>query len=1002
MLPYNPHITGGKISVKPASGYGHKLSFGFYFLTCIFYLKPVKKTSNTTTKFAAIALITLLFAVIFPPLRNSFLQFYWTLGKNWRLVIDLVEISLFASLFTAIVAPLQSLGWWAGWYGEKVESKENQKIVEPLNSDGNSITRYVIYLDGISHPRFNYLPDIEQFLDQLAASLPKNVVLVRKFTPNSDVNITQNSDIPLSFLWRLADTFKVSRYQVWTSIFTKIIINIIDFLIVCFSADHRYGKIYNQAIAQVICNSLINHHYQPSSGVPITLVGFSGGGQISMGVVPFLKQALNAPIDVISLAGIMGGNTNALKLEHLYHFVGEKDLLERWGTIIFPKRWPILFLSYWNRAKRKGKVTIFSLGPVSHSGSGSAFDDTKFLPDGRSYLRQTLDIVVAIIKGVSPLIQTTRKRKISNYQLDQEGFFNRPSYYPLNQFVDPELYCEIAPWMGRLILPKLEQRRQIQGVFFEVYHAPKDYKYLVGQAIILRWSNDSDVQKVVRSVTKDLHFSDEALYSQSQGNIHPERLNHWQQVDPLESLAGSRPNDDQIVMLEAPITIEIASNPEEISRILIANEPVQITGRFYGLVQILRPVKDQKDRFLAVHFNRNSRRFDGVEEMICIPQVIANVEGIFSSTSKEIENSPVNGEGWYIYGAKNVAGVFVVQAIAPRSLLRLQPDEVVFGVSEAKNYVKKHCWQDILAQKGKTQSVLLCPEKEGIQQAIAKWEEGDRALLLHVYGGIGGKKAESAAKSPIFFGHFAYGVAKIVRDRLTQELIFDIEYYQVYTQNTDGLIAGTQHWSRYMGDRQFGWLGTRPTADILIKLDAFSENYNIKGLNRSVIDILIDQLEAMEARYRIGDGTGGTYVGPAHNCSQDSNQAVYATIKQIEIAVNSDPDLQNWLKENPSQAALFHQLIDLGTSIKKQLLPLGAARADWINSENTLGISPEEDALTGLLVGLKSWRTLFPRLASETIALILIEQGASAWILRTTQVGGNDSDIQPIAPTPIG
>jgi predicted Abi (CAAX) family protease len=641
-------------------------------------------------------------------------------------------------------------------------------------------------------------------------------------------------------------------------------------------------------------------------------------------------------------------------------------------------------------------------GQVNHRGIGSAFDDPKFLPDGRNYLRQTLDLVTGVIQGISPLAQATTQRKISNYQLYQQGFFNQPSYYPLNQSVDPELYCEIAPWMGRLILPELAQRPQVRGVFLEVYHAPKDYQFLVGQVIILRWSNDPQVQKIVRSVTKDLHFSEEALSSQSQGNIHPERLNHWQQIDPLESLAGSRPNDDQIVMLREPITIEIASKPGEISRLLIANEPVQITGRFYGLVKILRPVKDEEDRFLAVHFNRNSRLFNGVEEVICIPQVIANVEGIFSSTSKDIEKSPVNGEGWYIYGAKNVAGVFVVQAIAPRSLLRLQPDEVVFGVSEAQNYVKKHCWQDILAQKGKTKSALLSPQKEGIKQAIAQWEEGDRALLLHVYGGIGGKKAESAARSPIFFGHFAYGTAKIVRDRLTQELVFDIEYHQVYTQNTDGLIAGTQHWSRYMGDRQFGWLGTRPIADILIKLDAFTEDYDIKGLKRSAMDILIDQLEAMEARYRIGDGTGGTYVGPAHNCSQDSNQAVYTTIKQIEIAVNSYPDLQNWLEDNPSQAALFYQLIDLGKLIKNKLSPFGSARTDWINNENNLGISLEEDAFTGLFVGLKSWPTLFPRLASETIALILIEQGASAWILRTNQVGGNDPDIQPIAPTPIG
>jgi predicted Abi (CAAX) family protease len=111
---------------------------------------------------------------------------------------------------------------------------------------------------------------------------------------------------------------------------------------------------------------------------------------------------------------------------------------------------------------------------------------------------------------------------------------------------------------------------------------------------------------------------------------------------------------------------------------------------------------------------------------------------------------------------------------------------------------------------------------EAIAAAIADWQAGDQALVLHNYGGIGGQQKEPAAATPIFFGHFAYGRADVVHDPLADELRFDIRYYQVYSHNTDGLIAGTLHWSRYQGDRQMGWLGTRPTCDILIKLDAFT------------------------------------------------------------------------------------------------------------------------------------------------------------------------------------
>ncbi len=55
-----------------------------------------------------------------------------------------------------------------------------------------------------------------------------------------------------------------------------------------------------------------------------------------------------------------------------------------------------------------------------------------------------------------------------------------------------------------------------------------------------------------------------------------------------------------------------------------------------------------------------------------------------------------------------------------------------------------------------------------------------------------------------------------------------------------------------------------------------------------------------------------------------------------------------------------------------------------------------------LLIGIGSWRTMLPRLASKTIAKQFLQEGASIWVLRTSQVGGYDPDIEPVAPTPIG
>jgi len=935
---------------------------------------------------------------------------YVIMGTTWRLVIDIAGIGLIAFIFAGLLSPLEALGWWAGWYGDQVNTTlDPGTLVEPIPAK-TKIIRYVIYLDGIAQAKFQYLPEVDVFLNELAAVLPDDILIIKGLMPYSVINRPLTEGRVLSFLWRLADLAlarhlptaarrQTSKFGSMIGALISLTILLRNLTIVAVSADKRYGPIYNQGTAQVIYNSLINHGYQPDSKVPITLIGYSDGGQIAMGAATHLKRSLAAPVDVISISGVMSGNNNALKLEHLHHFVGDKDLVERIGAILFPRRWQIFFLSYWNRAKRRGKISITSLGPVGHNDSGGPLDPNKFLPDGRSYLRQTLDLVAGIIQGSSPIAQTTAPSKTSNYDLYQQAAFNQLSYYPLNQFVDKDFYRPIADWMGRLILPKFEQRRCFKGVLFEVYHTAPAEQHLVGQIVKLCWNDDPKVQADIRAVTKDLHFSEEAEYSQSQGNIHPYRLNHWQQVDPLESLAGARPNDDVVVMLQEPVIVDRHCQPPTL---VISREPVQITGRFYGLVKIFQPLSQGSDQFRVIHFNRTSDQFDGVEEIVRFPQVIANQNGVFPSTSQDIQKSPLNSTGWYIYGAKDNAGMFVVQSIAPRALLRLQPTNVIFGKAATLNYLKKESWQDAASHKGQITSVLLSPTGGEIQAAIAQWQEGDRALLLHVYGGIGGFKREPAAQTPIFFGHFAYGVAQVVREPLANELHFDIKYCQVYTQNTEGIIAGTQAWNRYMGDRQFGWLGTRPVCDILIKLDAFTEYYEFKGVKRSPLDILILQLEAMMARYRIGDGTGGTYVGPVRNCAQDSNQALYSAFKRLQVTTVFDPEVQDWLTQNPEQAHSFAQLVKLGKSIRRELLPFGAARADWSNNADHLGISPEEDALASLLVGLASWRTILPRLASATITKLFLQQGASVWVLRTNQVGGDDADIEPIAPTRIG
>lgn len=958
-----------------------------------------------------IAFATICMVILLEPVRNWLLGWYDSLPGFMRFAIDLMWIGIVAVVVSGFLAPLETLGWWAGWYEDEVDTTINSGELATPIAEPDGASRYIVYLDGIGKSTFEYMPDVEDFLNALTPVLPADVALIRGIMPYSVLNNPLDEDRPLAFLWRLTDKVRIAN----PASVLGLMVNIRNTIIVAVSADKRYGPLYNRGIAQVVYNGLIKNGYRLRSGVPITLIGYSGGGQMAAACATFLKRAVSAPIDVISLGGVISGNCNILELEHLYHFVGDKDGVEKLGPIMFPGRWKLFFLSYWNRAKRRGKISIMSLGPVGHQVPGGIMDPELQLEDGRTALERTIDAIQAALKGEILEDEELAERKPSNYSLYQQAEFNRYTYYPAQQSVSSN-YCAIAAWMGRLILPKQDERRQVNGVWFKVYHAPAEQAELVGQVVKLQWSNDPLLQRYVKSTRKDVHFSAEAVYtSRFGGLVHPNRLNHWQQVDPLESLAATHPVDDVIVALpeDGVIVVKgqqdtaLAEKRQEYNSatnsaiaLQIDAPPMVITGRYYGLVQFQGSV-DNSDQYRVIHFNPASRQFDGEEEVVLLPQVVADQNGSFPSVNQHIEDSYLNETGWYIYGAKNRDGQFVVQSLAPRSLLRLQPERVISDAAAGYKFIRQETWSDIAAQKGRIQSVLIATDSQTTPQAaVDDWQEGDRALLLHVYGGIGGKKKEPSAATPIFFGHFAYGLAKVVQDPLTGDLCFDIRYYQVYTNNTDGLPAGALHWSRYMGDRQFGWMGSRPVADILIKHDAFTGYYESPtGRKQSPLHLMLTQLQVMLARYRIGDGTGGTYVGPANNCAQDSNQALFASLQRIEYLIQLQSDwLQTWREHYPDQWQRFQQLVQLGQALKQQLQPFGSPRIDWERNEYNLGSTLEDKPFRNLAAGLNSWRTLLPRLASDRIVKTFLEHGASVWVLRTNQVGGHDPDIEPIAP----
>lgn len=575
-----------------------------------------------------------------------------------------------------------------------------------------------------------------------------------------------------------------------------------------------------------------------------------------------------------------------------------------------------------------------------------------------------------------------------------------------NSVAIAHLYQPISLWNGRLILPSTEQRLPGESVFFEVFNAPKKYRNFIGKIAVLKWSTTREVQFFVQSVTQDMNFTKQAENSKKSGNIHPDRLNGVRNVGPLETLAGSRLEDSLTVMLRRPVIAINYSNSDRYE-LTIDREPVQIIGHSCALISIIQRQTPESDKFIVRHFNKTSQLFDGPAEIIRIPQVKPDKNGVARSTNYLIEKSPLNPDGWYIYGEQDADNIFVVQSIEPRKITRLIPDETHFGLQKSLAYLTDENWQNTPTQKEQANIVLLSPNEDRKNDRTSPWQEGDIGIVIHCFGGIGGKKAEPAPLG-IVTGHFAFGIAKVVRDRFTGELRFDIEYKQVYAHNPDGIVAGSSKWQSYMGDLERGWLGDRPVCDIICKLDCVCCDYNFDGIQLSPLDELNQQLDIMMARYRSGDGTGVSLVTPATSCVQDSSQAVYATIKKITTEIESNSHIQDWLKANPTDAQTqrFHQLVALAKNLEKVLIPLGIVRPDWHKNATLAGVHGKFKkshfaSVTNPIKAAISYRTMLPRRTQDEIAKVLLKQGLFLWIIRTNQVGGFDADISAIAPTKL-
>jgi hypothetical protein len=310
-------------------------------------------------------------------------------------------VLLGAIIFVAsmIMAPFETLGWWAGWLGPHDEPGARQEAMELPEggrpSPAHAPHAHVVYLSGIgSISGEEPLAAEEALLAGLRRALPGLAVIhdVFPYAPSGRPLFTGQR--VFRWLWRMARRWHGAR-----RLLLPPILHTRNLFQVLVAADNRYGPIYGYGLSRVILDRLLASGYVADGGSPIILLGSSGGGQIAISAAPYLGAATGASVSVVTFGGVMASDRGVTETGRLISLHGSRDLVYRLARLGFPGRWPVFAASHWNKALRDGRLDERDIGPIAHYGKGGYLDG-EAIWQGSSHLDLTVREVGAAVRSI--------------------------------------------------------------------------------------------------------------------------------------------------------------------------------------------------------------------------------------------------------------------------------------------------------------------------------------------------------------------------------------------------------------------------------------------------------------------------------------------------------------------------------------------------------------------------------------------------------------------------
>lgn len=317
--------------------------------------------------------------------------------------LKLLTLAGIILLLWGIVSPVGTLVWWLNEGADNLgllkktpnafgaafppNNIQNDKL-----SNNSNINCYIIFLPGVGDFSGDQLTDGERlFLTSLVESHSTCDAVADVF-PYSVSNKSLGGQRLLAPIWRFAD----QAQGVLGS--AGVLIKIRNLWRFAISADSRYGTIYNQGIANAIIERMNAVHPIPRDSnqpIKIILIGTSGGVEVALNAVHYLKQGLDTQtkIIVVSIGGVFNGRNGFQETDHIYHLRGERDLVEDLGGVLFPSRWLWNVTSPFVQARLQGRYTSSISGNHAHDGVQGYFGEDLIDNSQKKYVDLTIQEV---------------------------------------------------------------------------------------------------------------------------------------------------------------------------------------------------------------------------------------------------------------------------------------------------------------------------------------------------------------------------------------------------------------------------------------------------------------------------------------------------------------------------------------------------------------------------------------------------------------------------------